>query len=136
MCLYIHKLPPLLSICSISTKLLAIIMRIQAIIPSFGITVYIFHSAVETTSLGFMLRGRRREWSRDQGKDEETGLSVSIVQIRTLRSRHIEELFQDSLVLMVSWWRARNMLLNTDTGTLSTLLYFAQICLMTYNWHF
>lgn len=136
MCIYIYKLPPLLSICSISTKLLAIIMRIQAIIPSFGITVNTFDSAVETTSLGFMLRGRRRERSRDQGKDEETGLSVSIVQIRTLRSRHIEELFQDSLVLMVSWWRARNMLLNTDTGTLSTLLYFAQICLMTYNWRF
>ena len=61
MCLYIYKLPPLLSICSIFTKLLEIIMRIQAIILSFGIIVYTFHSAVKTTSLDFMLKRKERE---------------------------------------------------------------------------
>lgn len=63
-----YKLPPLLSICSISTKLLAIIMRIQAIIPSFGIIAYTFHSAVKTTSLGFMLRGRRERVEQESGE--------------------------------------------------------------------
>ena len=36
-------------------------MRIQAIILSFGIIVYTFHSAVETTSLDFMLKRKKGE---------------------------------------------------------------------------
>ena len=36
-------------------------MRIQAIILSFGIIVYTFHSAVETPSLDFMLKRKKGE---------------------------------------------------------------------------
>lgn len=96
--------------------------------------VYFLYT-LETTSLDSLFNyGEKGDW--EAKGEREPGLSFSIVQIRKLKSRDIKSLLQDFFTLMVSWQRTRNMPLNSEIGTLSTLPCFAQICLMTYNLHF
>lgn len=59
--------------------------EIHAIIPYYGIIVCTFYTIVEKTSLIlFSIRDGGRDW---EGKEREVSLSVSIVQIRKMKSK-------------------------------------------------